>query len=596
MKQSPKYYLVNDLLTHLAFIVWAVLAFYFFQERLYSDTGFYIAKVVHYGCFWVDLDRFVLVFSQWLPLLCLKLGCSLQVVLVAYSVGHVLFFYGIYWIGRYVWQNHEIGWFLLLIQTVGILHGFCTPGFELYYASAFLALFSVILNTNDFSLKNQIYLFLLTGIMVTSHQIIIFMGLAVVCLHGVSYRFEYWKQYLGILGLIVFYLGIKQTLTPYRYEAAKMEQFILNLTTRAYTWENYIKPLWIFYGQYYKELVVIALLSLLFYIKKKQYSIALGYLLFLCLIQYIIALTYPSIQHSRYQEQCFFPLIFVVCFPLVMDIKKQLLGKWKWSITLGIFALVCYRFLLISVAIEPFTHRVNYMHRIIEAGQKMEGNKFIAYESWWNETFGGMSFTMGMESILLSGLNPKQKTIQIIRDTEWLWQDSANVHTLQDTNLYMFTYRSFYDRRDSIYKHSEIDTQYFNFPPGKYRYLNGYAPLVDSIQQLKNALTIETYPEPAYAANETANILIALTNHSAQPINSHQIRVAYHWWKDGKIVHWEGHRNALELDLLAKDKYRQYIMVIMPSEVGDYELQVDVIAGKKLGWMHYPKRVPIKIY
>lgn len=596
MKIHTKYQKINDLLTHLAFGIWAILALWFFQERLYSDAGFFISKVVHYESFWMELNRFMRIFSQWLPLVCIKLGFSLKTVLLAYSLGHVLFFYTIYWIGRYKWNNHYIGWLLVLTQTVGILHGFCAPGFELYYASGFLALFAIILNTNDFSIKNQIYLFLLVITMVINYQLIIFMIGGVLLLHFSKHQFQYWKQYFLVAVAIAICFIIKQSLTAHSYEIAKMEQFMLNLTQRTYGWNDYIKPLLSFYGLYYKELWIIVLITFGLYLRERRYFTGLGYLVFLILTQYIIALTYPGIRHSRYQEQCYYPLIFVVCFPLVMELSKRFTVKWKWFFSVGMFSLVIYRFVLISMEIEPFTHRVNYMHRVIETAQKMEGNKFIMHEDWWNPKFGGLSFTLGMESMLLSGLNPDRKTIQIIRDTEWLWQDSANVHTLQDSNLYLFTYRSFYDRTDSIYQHKEANSKYFDFPSGKYRYLNGTAPKLESIEALRKVLTIKTYPDGHYKKNTSENILIKLTNIGSKSLNSNQIRVAYHWWKDGEVIHWEGNRNPLELDLLPKSDYYQYIWVKMPKEAGRYELQVDVIAGPVLGWMLYPARVPIVVY
>lgn len=596
MERNQKYQRINDLLTHLAFGIWAVLALCFFQERLYSDAGFFISKVVHYECFWMELNRFMRVFSQWLPLICIKLGCSLKVVLLAYSLGHVLFFYAIYWIGRYKWDSHQIGWLLIGTQTVGILHGFCSPGFELYYASGFLALFAIILNKNDFSIKNQIYLFILVIIMVINYQLIIFMIGGVLLLHFASYKFQYWKEYFLVMAAIVTCFLIKQTFTAHSYEIAKMEQFVLNLTERSYGWDDYVKPLLRFYALYYKELWGIVLITFGLYMRERRYFTAVGYVAFLVITQYIIALTYPGIRHSRYQEQCYYPLIFVACFPLIMELSKGFRTKWKWVFSVGMFSLIVYRFVLISIEIEPFTERVNYMHRVIETAQKRDGNKFIMHEDWWNPLFGGLSFTLGMESMLLSGLVPDQKTIQIIRDTEWLWQDSVNVRTLQDSSLYLFTYRSFYDRTDSIYQHKDVNSRYFNFPSGKYRYLNGNAPEADQIDGFRNFLTINTYPDKEYKRSASENILIKLTNIGSKALNSNQIRVAYHWWKDGQVVHWEGNRTPLEVDLLPQSDYYQYVLVKMPEDPGRYELQVDVIAGPVLGWMHAPARVPIVVY
>lgn len=596
MEVSKKYQKINDLLTHLAFGIWAVLALFFFQERLYSDSGFYLSKVVTYETFWVELSRFVLVFSEWLPLLCLKLGCSLKTVLITYSLGHVLFCYAIYWIGRYRWGSHEIGWFLIAIQTVGILHGFCAPGFELYYVGSLLALFAVILDAPQTSKRQHFYLALLTFIIVINYLLASWIIGGLLLLHFSKHQFKDWQKYLGVTVMILFSFGFKKLLTTHSYEIAKMEQFVLNLSERQYGWNDYVKPLLSFYVLYYKELWGIALLTFGLYIRERRYFTGFGYLAFLVITQYIIALTYPGIRHSRYQEQCYYPLIFVACFPLIMQLSKTFASKWKWLFSIAMFSLVVYRFILITIEIKPFTHRVNYMHRIIETAQKMEGNKFIMHEGWLNPEFADPSFTLGTESILLSGLNPDQKTIQIIRDTEWLWKDSVNVKTLADPNLYLFTYRSFYDRTDSIYHHKNINPKYFNFPAGKYRYLNGAAPKIDRIETLRENLSIESFADGRYRRNASENILIKLTNIASKALNSNQIRVAYHWWKEGKVVEWEGNRTTLELDLLPKSEYYQYLLVKMPKEPGWYQLQIDVIAEPNLGWMQHPVRIPIEVH
>ncbi len=591
MKSSRKYILINDLLTHLSYGIWAFLALWFFQERLYSDAGFFISKVVHYESFWMELNRFMRVFSQWLPLVCIKLNLDLKTVLLAYSLGHVLFFYAVFLFGRYRLKNHFIGWLLILTQTVGILWGFCAPGYELYYVTAFLAVFAVVLNKNEFSPKNIVFLFLLIITMVVNYQLIIFMVAGIVLLHFEKHKFKYLKLYAFIAFSVLACFVFKQSLTAHSYEVAKMENFILNLTSRSYGWNDYILPLLSFYYQYYLELGFIACLTFALYLKDKKYLMAVSYLLFLLLTQYIIALTYPGIRHSRYQEQCFYPLIFVTCFPLLMDLKNKFSPRAKWILTFSLFSLVVYRFVAISVNIKPFTHRVDYMHRIIMAGQKMEGNKFIMKEDWWNPLFAGTSFTLGMESMLISGLDPDRKTIHIIRDTEWY--ASRNAETLNNPNLYMFTYRSFYDRTDSIYNHKSVNSKYFDFPPGKYRFLNGNAPPVDSISYLHKNLNIKTYTQGHYTVGSQANVLIKLINEDTLSLNSAQIKIGYHWWKDGKIVFWEGIRNHLEIDLLPKEEYYQYIMVQMPPEPGNYELQVDPIAGDSLGWMNFNRRVSV---
>ena len=590
IKASATYYKVNDVLTHLCFLLWACLAFVFFQERLYSDSGFFISKVIHYETFWMELNRFMRVFSQWLPLAFIKLDFDLRSVLQAYSLGHVLFFYVVFLIARYRYQHHYIGWLLLLSQTVGILWGFCAPGYELYYTTAFLTLFALVLNQNKSGVIHYLVLGFLIVTMVINYQLIIFMIGGVLLMHLEKNAWKYWRQYFFCCGLILLCFLFKERLTAHSYEIAKMDNFLHNLT---YGWSDYCLTLLRFYVRYYLEVWLIILGSLGLYLNKRNYKAAGAFILFIVFTQYIIALTYPDIRHSRYQEQCYYPLIFVACFPLLFQLANSLSQKSRWILSLGLFILVLYRFYAIVDHLKPFTHRVDYMHRIAEATQSLEGNKFIMQEYSWNPLFGGTSFTLGMESMLISSLAPQRKTIHIIRDSEW--DSGSNASLLQDSSLYMFTYRSFYDRLDSMHRHQAANQRYFNFPAGPYRYLVGRAAPLKNIQTLQKSLRIKTYVLGPYKAGTQANFLIKLNNLSDTALSAAQIKIGYHWWKEGKIVHWEGYRNPIEIDLSPKQEYYQYVLVDLPNEKGQYELQIDPIAGDTLGWMHHNRRVPVLV-
>ena len=593
IKTSPTYTKINDGLTHLSFLLWAWMALVFFQERLYSDSGFFISKVIHYETFWMELNRFMRVFSQWLPLTCIKLGFDLRTVLQAYSVGHVVFFYLIYLIARYRYQHHYIGWLLILTQTLGILWGFCAPGYELYYATAFLALFALEMYRNQSGFWHYILLSLFLITMVINYQLIIFMIAGVLLMHFKQYGIRYMRQYVFCCLIILLCFLFKQSLTAHSYEIAKMQNFLHNLTNRSYGWTDYGLPLLKFYRQFYIEVWGLAFVTTILYIRQRKFSNALGFILFLVLTQYIIALTYPGIRHSRYQEQCYYPLIFVACFPLLFQISNQLYQKARWFLSLGFFVLILYRFYAISVHIKPFTHRVDYMHRIAEATQAIEGNKFIMHEYSWNPLFGGTSFTLGMESMLISALSPTRKTIQIIRDSEW--DSGANARLLQDSSMYMFSFRSFYDRLDSMHLHKEVNTRYFDFPAGRYQYLSGGAEPLQTIQTLQQNLSIKTYVPRPCKAGEQINFLIKMNNLGKKALSGTQIKIGYHWWKEGKIVHWESYRNPLEIDLQPLSTYYQYVLIDIPKEKGNYELQIDPIAGDSLGWMQYDRRVPVLV-
>lgn len=583
----------EGLLLHLAFLIWAGMAAYFYQERLYSDAGFYMAKVVHYESFWVEAGRYILVFSQWLPLLCVKLGLGMKVVLLAYSVGHVLFYYGIYLFCHWYYKKGYVGWWLILIQCVGIVHGFCTPTFELYYDTGFLVLWMVLLQEKKVNNRVLLAVGLLSCFVMVNYILaLIFFG-AVLLLHATTRGLKAWPIAAATgLGIALGFL-LKQTLLANTYEAAKVEWFWYQFQNKDFSWEGYIQPWFAFYTSYYWELFVIMGITMGYYLKQKNYGTAATYLLLVIATQYVIALTYPDIKHSRYQEQCYFPLMMIGCFPLVMDMLPALSKKTQYGLQLGLLCLIGYRFLVIAEGIQPFTLRVAYLHRMIEKGRAQGVYKWIMEEESLNSNVNGPSFTFGMESLLLSGLEPQKRAVQVIRDTEWA--HANNAQTLQDSSLYLATYRSYYERSDSFYHHKTANPKYMNFPPSSYYPVRGRYQPFTTTEQLKNSIDYEPTLENSYSTSTTLNVPLAIQNTSNQAWSSAGVLIAYHWWQQDTVVHWEGERSVLEIDVLPQEQHQQYIVVHTPEKAGEYVLQIDFIGPGELGWCHNPKTYPLRI-
>ncbi|MGH1337057.1 MAG: hypothetical protein ACRBFS_13110 [Aureispira sp.] len=581
----------EDLLLHLAFLIWAIFAAYYYQERLYSDSGFYLAKVVHYESFWVELGRYVLVFSQWLPLLCIKLGMGMKAILLAYSVGHVLFYYSIYLFCRYYWKEGHIGWWLIGIQCIGLLHGFCAPAFESYYNAGFLVLWALLLTREKRSWPFLLGVVLLSLLAVANYALaIIFFG-AVLLLHATRYGLKAWPIALATIVGIGLGLLLKKTLLTNAYEAAKMDWFWHQLQYKHFSWEEYIRPLLGFYATYYKELFLIAVGTTGYYLRQKNYSTIFVYWGLLVGTQYVIALTYSDIRHSRYQEQCYFPLIMLGCFPLMMDILPQLKDKARYGVQVGLLGLVIYRFFIISDGIAPFKLRVAYLHRMIEKGREQSVYKWIMEEESLNSNVNDPSFTFGMESLLLSALNPEKRAVQVIRDTEWA--HANNQQTLQDPTLYLGTYRSYYERLDSFYRHEEAN--YLNFPPSSYHPVRGRYKRFQQVEELKTNLTFEATLNEEHNAATRLNVPIKIKNIGQQAWSSEGVLIAYHWWQQDTVVHWDGERSVLEIDLLPQSEHNQYLVVHTPERAGAYVLQIDLIGPGEIGWCHYPTTYPVRI-
>lgn len=595
MQKAATSSLLNDVLTHLAFTIWAVLAAYFYQERLYSDSAFYLAKVIHYEQFWVELSRYVLVFSQWLPLLCVKMGLSMKGILLSYSLGHVLFFYGMYWVGRYRWGSGQLGWLIVGSQTIGITQGFCTPMFELYYISAFLGWWAVLLYKERLSTAQLALVGLLAAWVVVSYMLTLWLLGGMVVLH--AFR-RGWKGHMRrytftVVGMTLGF-GLKQLLTQHSYEEAKMEQFILNLTTRAYLWEGYWKPIFWFYVEHYKALLGLVILTTAGYCYQRHYLIALGYIAGLVVTQYIVALTYPWVDPSRYQEQCYFIAVLAVCLPLFIDLAPTWTRHTHQFFVVGLFGVVSVCFWKIVEGTAFFHERVAYLHRHIEAGRVQNVHKLIIQEDEIPPYMHSPSFTFGVESMLLSALKPDARTVHIIRDTEWSY--GRNAKTLQDSTLFLQTYRSFYEKEDSLYTHSSAPQRYFNFPPEPYQPARGRFPAPPNMGVLQGKIRLSATLQPSYTVGEYPTVPIRIQNNQDQPLNAAPMRLAYHWWSEnGELYRWDNTTVPLEMDILPYGEYEQYLLLDIPVEPGLYRLQLDMLGTGELGWLHHEGLLEVEI-
>ncbi len=571
------------------------MAVIFYQERLYSDAGFFLGKVVHYETFWYELDRFIRVFSQWLPLLFIKIGMPMKAILIAYSVGHVFFLYAIFLIGRYYYKQYAVVWYLMAIQCMGIHWGFCAPGFELYYVAAILPLFYFELQQNRMSLRQQCMMAVYLFIMLFNYQLSIVLILPLFLMRAYETKWRNLNQYIPALAVAFMTLLIRTLIFSHPYEEAKFEQLLINFMRGDQSWSGYWQPLISFYMTYYTSIWIMVLLISLRWLYVGKRIPALLFPIFLIGVQYIIALTYPEIKHSRYQEQCFYLLVVASCFPL-LGIFERMSYRWQWRLSFVFLTVLLLRSYTISNEILPFTMRVDHFNELIKVAQKLPGNKFIMEEGKWPIDNADHSWTTGIETMLLSAQYDEFKTIQIIRDTEWAWNGGANGRILLDSNLYLHTFRSFYERPDSMYNHSEVNTSYYSFPIGPYRLLRGTLEGADSLTYYQQFIQLEGIPRQSNPAGSTITFPVEIANRGDQSLDATKVTISAHWWYRDTLYRWESIRTPLLIDLAGGTTFKQHIFMDVPKDKGDYTMQLDLFVEDSIGWVHCPKRIDMEVY
>ena len=450
-----------DITVHLLFVVLFIYAFAFYKERLFSDSGYYIYRVIDEKGFVIGLNRFVLFFSQILPVMAVKVGCCLKTILVSYSINHVLFFYILFLISRYIYKNRLAGILLILVQTIGIQSAFFSPMFELYYGVGFLILFDVILNKKLHSRTDILLLIVLALIVLTSHPLTYFLFLFVLTFHFLIHRWKYISYYLVAIVLIIVVMVFKKY-TASEYEQGKTNSIFYLLHNGVYD-RNYLGSLAIFLFQYYRELLLLTAITIIYFAIKKDF---VKVILFPCSFLFFLALlnlAYYGFQHSRYQEAVYFPLFFVVSYTFVYYVLNGMEFKSAIIMCFLLIGLTISRFIVIKNEGIIFSERVEKMEELVEYCRTLDGNKFIVKMQYLtHNSTAEVSWSYPMETMLLSGINPEKKTITICTDDDMATNDNSS--KLQPENYLMRCW----DIKDD----KSVNQKYFHLKDTNYILLN----------------------------------------------------------------------------------------------------------------------------
>ncbi|MCP4021048.1 MAG: hypothetical protein GY729_04335 [Desulfobacteraceae bacterium] len=168
-----------QIIGHVFFLILLLMGAVFFRERLLNfDSAFYSFSMLYYDDFYIAHDRYISYATQWIPLLALKLGCSLKTFLVLYSISLILLHYVIYNILVYGFKNTAAGIFLALSLVLAMRYKFYAGIAEVTASIGLLALFIgwVTKEKDQFpSLKkwqDSLIALLLIGILTTGHPAI----------------------------------------------------------------------------------------------------------------------------------------------------------------------------------------------------------------------------------------------------------------------------------------------------------------------------------------------------------------------------------------------------------------------------------------
>lgn len=446
---------ITQILEHLGFITLGVMSILFAEERLLADSCYYFIRVINSGSFWIEHSRLILILPELAPLIGSILKLELKSLVYLYSIGHVVFFYSIYIICRYRYQNTTAGPILLLFQTLGIQEGFFVPMFELYYAAALLVLLISILSRGQLATRSYILITVLSIFISSAHMFAIMLLLFLFVWRSTDRALKRWKEYtLVFICVGGFSVYKKSHITE--YEQGKMDAFLDGLKT--YTPDlNYLQNLSSFLTTHYLELLLMAAMSLGLLLWQKKYWRLLIYLSSFTALLAMVTIAYRGFEPSRYQEQVYFPVSFVVAWVFVESSNSVLNRRIKvvlFAIGVSVFVI---RTVGINEAAKWFTGRQNELRSLISVAQEKEGTKFFIHESELNHD---PNWSYSIESLILSSIE-NDKTVTICTNIDI---EHGSNSTSLESNQFLF-------RRWELYDQSVLNPTYFRLDNSDYQQL-----------------------------------------------------------------------------------------------------------------------------
>lgn len=579
-----RYMVVNRIVPHLPWFVLLAMAGFLYKARIFADSGFYVSQFINNQSFWIECQRIVLGISQIIPLIGVWIGLEIKYVLLLYSLSHVIFFYVLFLFVYYGLRDRRSGLLIILAQTVGIMHSFFTPMFELYYGVPLLITFYAIWRL-PFRF-NTIYILLILEVLILLSHPLAFMLFVFLLFYDYSREtVKPIKFYIPVALVFAGCVAFKYFVMC-EYESGKMAWQFNYADNKQYLQlisPGYYKVLGLFMLRYYSEVLIAFFLVIFMLVKRKEWFRLLVVAGTFFAYVFLVNSAY-SVSHSRYMEQVMFPFIPIVFIPLIYGFPKAgRQGLLNISILL-VSALIAYRLAVIYYGSEIFVKRVTQMEQLIEAARQKGGSKFVVSQDVIDHGYTQLNWSYPIETMLLSAIDGNDIAITIAPEDD-LYFDNNNNKIGADQFIF---------RRWELKDQSWLNKRYFHLDIGSYRTINDSTPNTNIIYTA-NSMRITIDAKKFYQAMDTVWIPVTITNMGNTPIysgKSNKVFLSYFWVEKNNVLNWDEIRTPIQADITGK--MSQDVRVAVPRNKGRMQLKIDIIANDQ--WLGIYSQEDVLVY
>ncbi len=443
---------------HVFFGLQLIMSLIYYKERLLSfDAANYTFQLIYFEDFYIGHDRWISAPTQLLPLLAIKLGASLKVILMSYSASFILFYYVLFNLMVYGLRQARVGVFLALSLCLAMRYKFYGPVGEVILSIGMVGLLQAWLwrERADFSWPAWVHWSLGLGIT----AMIVFAGhpfaaLAVFYLLGFEMIAQRrWKdgQTWAMIALALVGYGRKYISLQAEgsYEAGQMDnlQESFAMLSQFNTYYVFDRISWFFETEYaFPFAIFLIVVGVLCW--KRHWLLALfilaSHLAMLAAI--MIAFAYLNDPIYILLDGYLSHLGIIWSLPIVYVFCQE--KKW-WSLALLVI-LLGFGLDRIHEKKAFFQERLGLLEGLLETNVTTQDRKLLHHIDHFDWGKMWMPWAVGVETLMLTALEGPESAATLYFKQHLQDEDDQ----LQDPNLFLGVhYSPFIFESDSLPKH-----------------------------------------------------------------------------------------------------------------------------------------------
>ncbi|MEQ1746573.1 MAG: hypothetical protein ABMA02_14170 [Saprospiraceae bacterium] len=410
-------------------VLLALAAFFYLQRMAVLDMAFQTFHILRTGELQIQSGRFGAAGTQVFPWVAQTLGLPLKGVMLSYSLGHVLYYFGIFWVVTISLRQWKWGLVLILLATLMTTHTFYWLS-EMPQGLAFLVLVLAWLHRKErlSALHWWEYPALLAACVTAFyfHPMVLYamlfcgayflLGRSGVSSQETSFSPAIKPLYrlaLAIFGAIVFV----------KYQVLKLDWYDAQALERAKAfgelWPNWFDIQsnrdflrWCATDYYMVPVVVAA--NATFFLWKKHVSRAV--LAVLAPVGFVVLVNVPfhAGDNQFYLENLYLPMGMFAAVPFVFGVLPGLLPEKRHWIPVAIIAAVGLA--RIGAAHRPWSDRLRWEQDFLKKTTQLERRKLLLTEQQVPMDMLVLSWGTPYEFLILSALGKPENARCIIVD------------------------------------------------------------------------------------------------------------------------------------------------------------------------------------